>query len=316
MTALNLPIARYRFQLKALTPIQFPAYAGSMWRGAFGTALKRAVCVTQQAKCEGCLLKQNCVYNTVFETPAGQEPLLRKNTEAPHPYIIHPLATSGASYAAGELFTVQLTVLGKALIHLPYFIHCFQQMGEHGLGAHQGRFEVLALLQEQDLGAEDWQLIYPLATQALQALTVRTACVAEPPARLRLAFTTPFRARQQGRLMTQDDFDLVTFLMGLVRRLSLLSAYHAQALRDVDFVALRAQAQQVELVAAELQGFAWKRRSNRQQRWIAMDGLVGSLELSGAGLASLWPWLWWGQWVHAGKATVMGQGHYVLEAVA
>jgi hypothetical protein len=36
----SFPLARYRFEWQAATPIRLPDYAGSMLRGAFGHALR------------------------------------------------------------------------------------------------------------------------------------------------------------------------------------------------------------------------------------------------------------------------------------
>ena len=39
-----------------------------------------------------------------------------------------------------------------------------------------------------------------------------------------------------------------------------------------------------------------------------MGGLVGSFILNLSGLETVWPYLWLGQWIHAGKAATMGLG--------
>ena len=46
-----LPLARYRLTFQVETPVHLPAYAGSAWRGVFGRALKRLVCVTREPAC-------------------------------------------------------------------------------------------------------------------------------------------------------------------------------------------------------------------------------------------------------------------------
>lgn len=45
-----------------------------------------------------------------------------------------------------------------------------------------------------------------------------------------------------------------------------------------------------------------------------LGGLLGVGELAGPGLGLLWPLLWQGQWVHAGKGTTFGLGAYRLTA--
>lgn len=313
--ALNLPIARYQFELQAQTPLSFPPYAGSTWRGAFGNALKRTVCVTRQPRCEGCLLRRSCVYSVVFETPAGTEPLLSKGNAAPHPFILHPLETSGQQYAAGASLRIQLTLLGQAIGYLPYFVHSIQQMGEHGVGAKLGRYSLVHVWQEQALGAEDWQVIYAAAQGQLNPLKPRPVSIPSAPEAIRVVFKTPFRARHEGHLMHESMFDVASFMMGLLRRLSLLSAYHTSECLELDFRALRAQAQQLEAAEVAFKWFEWTRYSSRQQGLIAMDGMLGHFCLSGMDWQAFWPWLWWGQWLHVGKGTVMGQGQYELDVL-
>ena len=314
--ALDLPIARYQFELVARTPLSFPAYAGSTWRGAFGKALRRAVCVTRQPECGGCLLQRNCVYSLVFETPAGAEPLLSKGNAAPRPYLLHPLSTSGQTYQAGETLRIQLTLFGRALEHLPYLIHSIQQMGQQGVGAKQGRFDLVAIWFEKKLGADDWVPAYLKVECRLQPPLSAQVVLPAAPEAVRLRFKTAFRAQHDGRFMHESVFDLTSFMMGLVRRLSLLSAYHGQERLTVDFKALRTQAQALVAEAAEFKRFEWTRYSSRQQCLIGMDGLLGQFSLTGAEWQVFWPWLWWGQWVHVGKGVVMGQGQYQLEDVA
>ncbi|WP_298609725.1 CRISPR system precrRNA processing endoribonuclease RAMP protein Cas6 [uncultured Thiothrix sp.] len=315
--ALNLPIARYQFELRASTALSFPPYAGSTWRGAFGNALKRAVCVTGQPHCTGCLLQRRCVYSQVFETPAGAEPLLSKGNAAPHPFILHPLATSGQQYQAGDRLRIQLSLIGQAIQQLPYFIHSIQQMGQRGVGTKLGRYEVLKVWQETSLGADSWACIYETGkAEGLQALDTVIPALPNAPEHITLRFKTPFRGVHGGRLMNDAIFDLAGFLMGLLRRLSLLSAYHAQTRLELDFKAFSTAARQLTAYETELRGFAWTRYSSRQQGLIAMDGLLGEFSLAGEAWQSFWPWLWWGQWVHTGKGTVMGQGEYELQVIA
>lgn len=47
----QLPVGKYRFVFAADPAARLPAFAGSAWRGAFGHALKRAVCVTRLHHC-------------------------------------------------------------------------------------------------------------------------------------------------------------------------------------------------------------------------------------------------------------------------
>jgi CRISPR/Cas system endoribonuclease Cas6 (RAMP superfamily) len=44
-----------------------------------------------------------------------------------------------------------------------------------------------------------------------------------------------------------------------------------------------------------------------------MGGLVGEIVVELAEGSPLWPYLWLGQWLHAGKGTSMGLGHYTIQ---
>lgn len=312
----QLQVQRYRLEFVTQTSSQFPRYAGSMWRGAFGHALKRAVCITRLPSCSECLLKEHCAYSQIFETPAGREPLLSKINHAPHPYIIEPLQTSGAGFEVGEVLRIGLTVVGRANQQLPYLIHAFQQLGELGLGKAQVRLQLQAVYQEVALGVDEWSVIYQ-PTQQLQALASTLHCVPSVPERVQLRWLTPFRAKHQEHLVVPSGFIPEIFMVGLVRRLSLLAAYWDEPLSEVDTVVEQVQAAVSSVVLEEraLYWQEWARFSNRQQRLVQMDGIMGSVVWSGVGLARCWEWLWWGQWLHAGKGTVMGLGGYELVRV-
>jgi CRISPR/Cas system endoribonuclease Cas6 (RAMP superfamily) len=50
------------------------------------------------------------------------------------------------------------------------------------------------------------------------------------------------------------------------------------------------------------------RWSGAQRRELDMTGIIGSFVLDLSGAEALFPYLWLGQWVHAGKGAVMGMG--------
>ena len=52
----KLPIGHYQLRFRAQDPVRLPPFAGSAWRGAFGQALKRLICVTREPECAACLL--------------------------------------------------------------------------------------------------------------------------------------------------------------------------------------------------------------------------------------------------------------------
>lgn len=87
----SLPISRYRLGLRAREEGDLPSFLGSTLRGAFGHALKEAVCVMEHRDCTRCMLAERCIYPYLFETPAPPDlPLLRGQQQAPRPFVLTP----------------------------------------------------------------------------------------------------------------------------------------------------------------------------------------------------------------------------------
>ncbi|MDE0374097.1 MAG: CRISPR system precrRNA processing endoribonuclease RAMP protein Cas6, partial [Rhodospirillales bacterium] len=135
----------------------------------------------------------------------------------------------------------------------------------------------------------------------------------EPPDRVLVSLLTPLRIRRGGHLVGVSQFDFHAFLGGLLRRISLLTYFFGDERLETGFAGLLRRAATVSTANRELRWHAWTRYSSRQQAALRMDGIVGRFELEGAGLDEFWPYLWLGQWTHAGKGTSMGLGRYVLE---
>jgi hypothetical protein len=85
-----LNLSRYQLRLKARRAVVLPRFLGSTLRGAFGHALKEAVCVVSHRDCGRCMLAERCIYPYLFETPAPPIELLRGQKGAPHPFILMP----------------------------------------------------------------------------------------------------------------------------------------------------------------------------------------------------------------------------------
>lgn len=308
MNPVNLPLARYRLHCRALEDFSLPAYSGSAWRGLFGHALKQAVCVTRAPSCEPCLLYRNCVYSYVFETPPPVDTeVMRKYPSVPHPYILMPEPDQSTRIKAGDELSVYLTLVAKANQHLPYLLHSFEQAGERGLGAGQGRFSVVALSQQQ---SADWVTIYR-AGEALQALPpVADSIPPCPTGPVTIELVTPLRMRLKNREVTPQTFTFGALFSVLLRRISMLQQFHTDQPLVLDFKGLSIAAREVPLVASTLRWQDWSRYSSRQKTPVKMGGLVGEITLDGSELAPFWPLLWVGQSVHVGKGTVMGLGYY------
>ena len=159
-------LAKFRFTVCAKEHIRFPAYKGSAFRGGFGYAFKRVVCVIKGKECDDCLLKQKCIYSYIFETPPPQDTeILRLYPKVPHPFVIEPPITEKQTFEPGETFSFHLILIGNAIDYLPYFIYTFTELGKQGIGQGRGKYD---LLHVEGIGLEDEAIqIYNSKVQTL-----------------------------------------------------------------------------------------------------------------------------------------------------
>jgi CRISPR-associated endoribonuclease Cas6 len=303
-TQISLPIMPLRFVFDAPARLEMPDYPGSAWRGAFGHALKQTVCVIRGIECEDCLLYRSCAFPYLFKTPprAGGTKMTRYQT-VPVPYLltIEP-RRSPDEYLLG------CTLIGDAYRYLPYVVHALQRSGEQGVGSRRQKLvlrEVRQLVFETGIWTEIYRPSEPLATES-------PGCPVLPelPAAVTIDILTPLRLRRAGHLVTPDTFHFRDLFSALLRRVSMLTYFHGESALETDFAGLTQASGQIEIMTKNLRFKDWTRYSSRQKTDMQMGGVVGGFELPGSDLAPFWPYLWIGQWIHAGKGATMGLGHY------
>jgi hypothetical protein len=306
----TFPAARYRLDFVVETPMRLPDYAGSALRGAFGHALKRAVCVTRETECKACALYRSCAYPAVFAPPAPEYHAAQKFSEIPAPYVIEPPPWGTRMLAPGATLTFHLVLIGTARKHLPVVVHAFTRAFARGVGPQDGTAHLVGVqCTDSDAGsmpvydADAGRLIEHQATlPPLPAL----------PERIALEFCTPLRLQREGRALRVHELAPARLLMGLVKRSALLSELHAAQALDLDFRDLAHRAEAVT-DTRDLHWRDWGRYSSRQQREMKFGGVIGRWVLAGE-LAPFWPFLYWGQWLHVGKEATFGLGQYRLAA--
>ena len=311
---------RFKFHCQAIDPLRLPYFSGSAWRGLLGHSLRRGVCVTRAQQCDGCLLRGQCVYSRFFETPPLSPEQSRRYNALPHPFVLEPPAAGTRDHAPGDTLCLGITLIGPGQDIPAYLIHAMQRAGERGLGRDGGRFQLLEVTQERALGSDDWQCIFDAADGQLR--TIETSPPPAPPPRpepLELELLTPLRLKRAGQFVSPRRLDSRALLGSLIERISLLQALYPAASDGAqapppDMEQLKRAIDQIEITQSHLHWADWTRWSSRQGTHMQLGGLLGSLRLSGPGLAPLWPFIWLGQWVHLGKQSSFGLGRYRVKA--
>ena len=144
LAANALRIGLFRFTIAPVQSLEVPAVnKGNMLRGGFGHAFRRLCCIPQCRDTKTCPLAASCPYKTLFEPspPPGAE-RLSKNQDTPRPFIFRPPLNSRTTYRPGEAFDFSLTLLGKAVDYLPYFVLAFRELAREGIGLNRAPCEL------------------------------------------------------------------------------------------------------------------------------------------------------------------------------
>lgn len=289
-------------------------YLGSAWRGALGRALRQTVCVTRLPVCDGCALLDSCAYPYIFEprTPPDAKKLTLY-PRIPSPYLLEP-ADRLFDLADGSL-NLGITLFGPANNRLSYIVHALARAGRNGLTRRRLQLDLQDVQAERVEGTDraDWTVIYK-PDGALHPVPPGQPAAPAIPQTLKVILVTPLRIKRGGHFVGPSDFDFRAFASNLLRRISLLTYFFSDTPLETDFAGLLQHAEAIEVSKARLQWHDWTRYSSRQDAKLQMGGVVGSFELSGSSIEPFWPYLWLGQWTHAGKGCTMGLGRYALEA--
>ena len=306
-----VPIVRLRLSFNASGEGALPDFTGSTWRGALGHALRRLSCTTGRQRCEGCFLRQTCSYSYLFETPPPpQSDKMRLYTSVPHPFVLYPSDDTGAANAGRR--SLELSLFGHGIQHLHVLLEALVGAARKGLGRDGGcKLALTGIETATTESAERWHEL-PLNLTPAQLLdAARTEQVPLcPRSACTLYLQSPLRLTRDGRAIREHDFSFAALFSSLLRRLSMLSYFHGDTALETDFAALTAAARKVNISHRQLQWHDWQRWSGRQHKHVAMGGLVGAFSLAPANINEFWPYLWLGQYTHAGKGTGMGLGRY------
>lgn len=302
-----LPLGVYRLRFAGEAVAQ--RFAESAWRGAFGHSLRRIACVTREKHCPDCLLYRSCAYAYVFETPPpANAAKMRLYNHVPHPFSLRVEEEPDASGC-----TLHLNLFGRGNAHLALIVYALIQAaaGERGISGRQ--YALQCVEQESAPGSGEWHGIYEPQAR-LEPAAAAPPLIPPVPAGAQLQIRTPLRVKRSGRHVGPEQFQFADLFGNLLRRISMLTCFHTDSPLETDFRELNQQARKVN-AATDLTWCDQRRYSARQGAEMQLGGVLGTLTLRDADLAPFWPYLWIGQWTHAGSAATMGLGWYQLASL-
>lgn len=297
------PITRYRFQFQVTQGLHLPEYAGSMLRGAFGRALRKISCMTKEKNCKECPLYRSCPYPAIFETPAPEEHHLQNFSQVPNGYVIEPLFWGEKYYAPGESLYFDMVLFGRLLDQLPLIAYAWQRAFQYQVG--HGKAELVDIYCHAD------SQIYSIytngkITQHINQLEVPGSL----PVSMKLDISTPMRIQRDGHALSPSEINLDRVIIGIAKRLTLLTELHFSETLLLDFEQLRREISMVQ-DTKKLSWLDWTRYSSRQNQKMKLGGVVGEWKIDNVSplIAKL---LYIGQWIHVGKNASFGLGRYQI----
>jgi len=304
----TMKLAKYRFDIIPRSELILPTYKGSTFRGGFGHAFKRAVCVDRDGECAKCKLQHKCVYSYVFETAIPETEA--RNTQVPHPFVIEPPLEERQRYGTDDTLSFQLILVCRAIDYIPYFIFAFEELGRIGLGRNRGIYKLEKVVSTNEAVIYDGKSHIRDDTQVIDFAQLLRDISPLNYHRITLRFFTPTRIKYHGKLIKDLDFELL--MRNLLRRLSWLVEVHCEEKWDLNWKELLKRAhERVKTVRSDLQWHDWERYSQRQAKKLKMGGFLGDITFEGD-LAEFLPVIKLGEYLHVGKGTVYGMGKYEI----
>jgi hypothetical protein len=338
----DLPLARYRFTAHLEADLALPDYAGSLLRGVFGAALRRAACMTGLPDCKTCPLWRSCPYPALFETPSRPTQLAQRFSEVPNPYVIEPPAIGTRVIPASAPLVFHMVLVGgESLRQLPLVAHAWQRALADGMGQRRVRGELAAIdlvepcrqgraappgvaAHQIDVRSIHDQVdtcipVYDPVTRRVQPHTPCWSSPACPGAvhAVHLHFDSPLRLQHNSMPLDVTELSPRTLVSHLLRRITLMLNLHLGIhTAPFDVHDLLALAESLSDERSDLHWKDWTRYSASQQQEMTLGGVIGRWSLYGADLAPLLPWFNLGRWLHVGKNATMGLGAYRLDVAA
>lgn len=300
--------SRFSFHIEAEEEIILPPYKGSTFRGGFGVAMKRVVCVARGKSCDECILKYKCIYSYIFETPTPKDTdRLRGYPNIPHPFIIEPPEKEKRIYRVGESISFDFVLIGRAIEYLPYFIYTFEELGRRGIGRGRGKYKLKEVYTAQPLEHLRLYSIEDKTFRVSKDYIVKGSDIELPSVEdtLTIELLTPLRLVANGSVAKDIEFHHI--FRSVLRRISNLMYFHCDRELDVDFKGLIERAEKVKTVKKEISWYDWERYSFRQSARINMGGLIGSVSFEGC-FEEFLPFIALGEYIHIGKGTGFGLG--------
>ena len=290
--------------LKTNEKSKLPNYKGSMLRGVLGQTLKKVSCVSKRSQCIECKNNYSCPYTAVFfSIDKNDNDMLSKVETIPNPFVILSPMDQKTHYDEGEELRFYLTLFGKAMSYIHYFIHAIAEIENLGIGADRNKFKIVHVTDTITGERVLENGIYKICEAKGHIFSPKIINMHQ----ITICFDTPLRVRDEGQLTQNISFHLL--MRNVLRRIAMIYEYFIDDVFEVDYKSLLEDAKKIKTKHMNLTWVKMQRYSSTVNKKISIGGVKGRVTFEGD-LAPFLPYIYLGEITHIGKGCTLGLGHY------
>lgn len=305
----ELPLSHYRFEYSVQDSLQLPSQSGVIWHSVLGKSLKELSCVSKGEECNRCMFAHQCDYTQLFTGYRSVDSeIMRKSNTIPSPHIFQTELSDTSEYEPGATLKVDLVLCGKSNDRLPSLVRALYVSGLNGVGKKRSKIQLERVTQST---GKSEKISLLLGQKLLDPIPSECPSIGPAPQHFNLKFLTPYKP--SGKANNGRGIDFSRLLMAIIRRVDLMQYFSTGIKLDVDFKALKALTESIDVVKVDLVF----NRSNRCSSAVGKvkkdtSGFVGEITFNLEKHEALWPFLVIGQSLNVGKNASMGFGRYSL----
>ncbi len=319
----NLHIAKVQFHFQAETRVNLPSFKESASRGGLGQVMKKMICIYSIDKpCYECELTRACAFSVVFAPSNPEGGFLKNHKGIPRPYSLY-IPDERNAFLPGEEFTVEMTLVGKAIEYFPYIFLAFKELGKSGMGkkteeGKRGKFVLKRI--EEIMKDGSCELIYH-SDELANGKKIKGFYLYEFFAQdrissdtdtFKLVFETPVRLKKDRHITDVPEF--YPIMRSIIHKLNAYSYFYGNGEIKKDVASLLEEAKNVKLISANTAFKQYVYYSRRQQNKLYMGGIVGEAVYRG-NLNLFYPYLKIAEVIGVGKNNAFGFGRVKLQAL-
>lgn len=312
-----LRISKLTFDFIAINDFISPKVSGFAWHSAFGKALFKHSCSAKTSPCRVNRQHCDCTYSNVFKTYARYPTVgisLGQAISPPHIFFCDKQGSK--KIQQDQIYKVEMLLVGYAHSVIGEIISSMSKTGLVGIGEGRNKLR-LESVSQSFFDASPSRIIWLNGIRKPTNSEINKLSIPERPERIRLTFVSPYI---QSNTSSIKMFDLSLFLRSTLR--AVLTSLHyleqtqeyVQTSEDKQTTAtLFKNASDVKAMLGNLEFCSGEQYSLAKSAKIKTSGWLGYVELSGADIACIWPYLWVAQWLGVGKFRSKGFGQFRIQ---